>query len=178
MGTRHDRDELLAGAVDAVLDGGLGELTFGRLAKRLGVADRTLVYYFDNKAGLYEAVLAALADRLVARLVVAFGDERRAPAELLAAAYPVLTEPDSDRIFSLWFQLVGEALGGQEPQRTLATAMMDGWIAWIAELVDASDPAEARQGAIDVLVQLDGALFLHHLGRTEEASRTVARLTE
>ena len=31
---------------------GLSNLTFGRLAKRLGMADRTIVYYFPTKADL------------------------------------------------------------------------------------------------------------------------------
>ena len=38
--------------IDAVLDEGLSRLTFGRLAKRIGINDRSIVYYFPTKADL------------------------------------------------------------------------------------------------------------------------------
>lgn len=177
VGTRHDEAALLAEAVEAALDGGLAELTFGRLAKRLGIADRTIVYYFENKTVLYERVLGVLAERLLAQLEAAFGTEPRPASELLAAAYPVLTTADADRIFALWFELAGDAAAGHEPQRTLARMMVTGWIDWLADRVEAPDADTARREAVVALVRLDGALLLHHLGHPDEAATAILDLT-
>lgn len=184
MGHRHDADELLQAAVDAVLDGGLGELTFGRLGRRIGVADRTLVYYFKNKASLQEKVLGVLAGDLLERLGAAFGEQRRGPGELLRVAYPVLTTEDADRVFALWFEFAGQAASGAEPQRTLATGFMQTWIDWTVERVEAPSRAQARREALALLATLDGALLMHHLGQAEAgrlavevASRPAGTLT-
>jgi AcrR family transcriptional regulator len=167
VGTRHDEAELLAAAVDAVLDGGLGELTFGRLGKRIGVADRTLVYYFTNKQQLLESVLGVLAGKLLEQLGEAFGDERRSRRDLLKTAYPLLTVGEADRVFALWFEFAGQATSGQEPQRSLAGVMIEMWIDWLTDRIDARTRQQRRAEAVTVLAILDGALLLHHLGHTE-----------
>lgn len=178
MVRRHDENELLQAAVDAALEAGLGELTFGRLAKRIGIADRTLVYYFTNKHTLLEAVLGVLAGKMIEQLAAAFGEQRRAPKELLKMAYPVLTGGDADRIFALWFEFAGQAAARQEPQRSLAGSMLELWIEWLAERIDARTRSKARIEAIALLATLDGALLLHHLGHTEAAKSAIASATK
>ena len=49
VGYRHRREDILAGAVEAVLDEGISQLTFGRLATRLDINDRTIVSYFPTR---------------------------------------------------------------------------------------------------------------------------------
>lgn len=149
------------------MDAGLGELTFGRLARRTGVADRTLVYYFTNKATLQERVLGVLAEELLQRLGAAFGEQRRRPDELLRVAYPLLTTQDSDRVFAIWFEFAGQAATGAEPQRTLAARFMQTWIDWTVDRVEAPSPLQARREALALLATLDGALLMHHLGQAE-----------
>jgi len=48
MGHKHTKEEILDGALRAALDEGLSQLTFGRLAKRMGMNDRMIVYYFPT----------------------------------------------------------------------------------------------------------------------------------
>jgi AcrR family transcriptional regulator len=175
---RHDEDELLHAAVEAALESGLSELTFGRLAKRVGIADRTLVYYFTNKHTLIEAVLGVLAGKLIEQLTAAFGEQRRAPKELLRMAYPLLTSGEADRIFALWFEFAGQAAVHQEPQRSLAGPMLDLWIDWLAARIDARTRARARTEAIAMIATLDGALLMHHLGHTEAAKSAIASATK
>lgn len=174
---RHDEDQLLQAAVEAALEGGLGELTFGRLAKRIGIADRTLVYYFATKHALLEAVLGVLAAKLLEQLATAFGERRRPPKQLLKMAYPLLTDGEADRIFALWFELAGQAAANQEPQRSLAALMLEIWIDWLAERIEARTRAQARTEAIALLATLDGALLLHHLGHPEAAKSAIASAT-
>ena len=44
MGYRHTKQEILDGALAAAFDDGLSQLTFGRVAKRLGVPKVRCVY--------------------------------------------------------------------------------------------------------------------------------------
>lgn len=174
MTRRHSEDELLQAAVEAALESGLGELTFGRLAKRIGIADRTLVYYFANKHTLIEAVLGVLAGKLLEQLEAAFGEQRRAPKDLLKMAYPILTRGEADRIFALWFEFAGQAAVHHEPQRSLASSLLEMWIDWLAQRIDASTRARARTEAIAMLATLDGALLMHHLGHSTAAKSAIA----
>jgi len=176
VGPRHDEQELLDGAVQAVLEHGLAELTFGRLAKRLSVTDRMLVYYFTNKETLFEAVLGQLAGRLLERLELAFGQGRAPAAALLRRSWPVLTDPEADRIFAAWFEFAGQAAAGHEPQRRLAAEMTGAWIDWLAERVDARTTAQRRSQAIRLVAMIDGALLLHHLGFPAEATQVITTI--
>ncbi|MBA3302552.1 MAG: hypothetical protein H0U26_01620 [Acidimicrobiia bacterium] len=92
-------------------------------------------------------------------------------------AYPLLTEGEADRIFALWFELVGQAAVHQEPQRSLAGSMLDLWIEWLAERIDARTRARARADAIAMIATLDGALLMHHLGHTEVAKSAIVSAT-
>jgi AcrR family transcriptional regulator len=174
---RHNEEALLASAVDAALEGGLSELTFGRLAKRIGIPDRTLVYYFTNKEILFEAVLGALGAKLFEQLAVAFGEKRRPPKDLLRVAYPLLVTSDAEQIFALWFEFAGQAAARQEPQRSLAGPMLELWIDWLADRIDAPTRAKARTEAVSMIATIDGALLLHHLGHAEAARSAIASAT-
>ena len=60
MGYKYDADELLAAAAEFVLDEGLSALTYGRLAQRLGIPDRSIVYYFPTKVDLVTRTVLTL----------------------------------------------------------------------------------------------------------------------
>lgn len=48
---------------------GLSQLTYGRVGKRLGIDDRTVVYYFPSKNDLVAEVLLAIAGSSKRRLL-------------------------------------------------------------------------------------------------------------
>ena len=133
MGHKHTKDEILRGALDAAFDDGLSQLTFGRLAKRLGISDRVIVYYFPTKADLVGDVIVALGLELQSTLADAFSTPVADHLELMAAAWPVLTRPDTDRVFALFFEANGLASIGRDPYRTLVPALVDAWVAWAAD---------------------------------------------
>jgi AcrR family transcriptional regulator len=177
MVRRHDPEELLAAAVEAALEAGLSELTFGRLAKRIGIPDRTLVYYFPTKQSLLESVLGVLAGQLFEQLDEAFGSEPRPARDLLERAYPVLSGPSAEPVFALWFELAGHGAVGQEPHRSLGHAMLDAWLDWVTPRVAAPTPTAARADAAWLIATLDGALLLHHLGHPQIARSAIDRAT-
>lgn len=160
MGYKYDEATILDVAVEAALELGISQLTFGSLAKRSGINDRSIVYYFPTKEHLLSAVVVELGGRLRVGLDEAFGSEPLSPQELLDRAWPVLASPRFDRVFGLLFELVGLAGGGVEPYVHLAPELIRQWIDWLTPRVAISDQGDRRSAAAAVLAQIDGLLLL------------------
>lgn len=175
MGYRHTHEELLEGAVEAALEDGLHRLTFGRLASRLGVTDRAIVYYFPTKDELVTQVLAAVGDRLVDVLGEAVSAGARDHRDLVAAAWPVLSRPQADPLFALYFEAVGLAASGAEPYWTLAGPLVVGWRDWFAAVL-VGTPAVRRREAEAALALVDGLLLLRQTAGPAAANRAATVL--
>ena len=191
MGYKHQQSDLLAAAVELVLDGGLAQLTFARIAARLGIADRTVVYYFRSKEELVAAVLAELGGLLMGLLADAFGTDPLPADELLRRAWPSLTTPEADAVFRVLFEMTGQAAARVEPYHTMAPALMEGWADWLAPHIacpTAGNPAtgpdptadhltaDKRAEALGVMARVDGLLLLRHTAGPELADRAAAAL--
>jgi AcrR family transcriptional regulator len=170
---RHNADEILNGAVAVAFDGGLGRLTFGRVATHLGIADRTVVYYFPTKDDLISAVLVAIGERLEATLAPAFTRPATDHIDLAATAWPVLGDPSTVPVFALYLEATGLAAIGRPPYTTIAPALTEAWIAWAAELLPGTASARRAEAAAAVAL-LDGLLMLRAIAG-DDAARTAAR---
>ena len=175
MGHKHSRDEILEVAVAVAMDEGLSRLSFGRVAKRLAISDRTVVYYFPTKQDLVGDVIVALGARLQATLAPAFATKAADHLALLATAWPVLATPEADPVFACFFEANGLAAAGQEPHATLVPALVVAWVDWMAELLD-GDEAHRRAEAEAALAVIDGLLLLRQLGGAEAADRAARRI--
>lgn len=171
MGYRHTRDEILDAAVAIARESGVASVTFGTVARRLGVADRTVVYYFPSKPVLVTAVVGQMGADLQALLLRAFGEAPLRRKELLARAWPVLASREADPAFHAFFELVGLAAAGTEPYASLAPAIMAGWVDWLAPRVDAATPGEQRTEALAVMALIDGLLLLRATAGPRAAAR-------
>jgi AcrR family transcriptional regulator len=175
MGHKHTKEEILDGAVAAALADGLSNLTFGRLAKRLGIADRTIVYYFPTKALLIAEVVAALGMVLQETLAGAFSKPATDHLELARAAWPSLARAEADPIFALFFEAVGLAAAGQQPYDSLASQIIESWIDWMAGFLSGT-PERRRSEAEAALAVIDGLLLLRQLAGPAAADRAASRL--
>ncbi len=175
MGHKHNRDDILAGALDAVTEEGLSKLTFGRLAKRLGVNDRIIVYYFPTKADLITEVLVALGADIQRQLESAFVDKAADHVALLRQAWPVLAQPQSDGLFGLMFEAIGLAAAGQQPYAGLVDQLFEGWVGWL-ELFFEGSKAQRRIEAETALVLMDGLLLVRQMAGPKAANRAAGRL--
>ncbi|MEZ5144539.1 MAG: TetR/AcrR family transcriptional regulator [Acidimicrobiales bacterium] len=175
MGYRHDRDEVLAAALDVAFEEGLSRLSFGRVAKRLGISDRIVVYYFPSKDDLVGSVLLAVGAQLQETLGAAFASPAKDHVELLRAAWPVLARPDADPVFALFFEANGLAAAGREPYRTLVPELVEAWITWVAGFLTGT-AARRRAEAETAIAVIDGLLLLRQLGGPEAADRAARRL--
>lgn len=176
MGHKHTKDDILAGALAAAFDEGLSQLTFGRVAKRLGISDRIVVYYFPNKDDLIGEVLHAMGAELQATLAPSFGTPAGDHLDLVRTAWPVLARPDADPVFAMFFEAGGLAAVGREPFRTLVPQLVEAWIDWTASFVRGT-PARRRSEAEAAIAVLDGLLWLRQLAGPDAADRAMRRIS-
>lgn len=175
MGYRHTKEEILDAALAAALEDGLSQLTFGRLAKRLSISDRIVVYYFPSKDDLIGEVLVALGSKLQAALASALTSPVADHVELLRAVWPVLARPDADPVFALFFEAGGLAAVGREPFRTLAPQLVLAWIDWASSVIRGT-PGHRRTEAEAAIATIDGLLMLRQLAGPEIANRAAKRM--
>lgn len=175
MGYRHTREEILAGALATAFEGGLSQITYGRVAKRLGISDRIVVYYFPTKDDLVTNVLVALGTQMQETLAPAFTSPAANHVELLRVAWPMLARPEADAVFALFFEANGLAAAGREPHRSLVPQLVEAWIAWAATLIHGR-PTQRRTEAETAIAVIDGLLLLRQLAGTDAADRAARRL--
>ena len=176
MGYRHNREEILEGALAEVAETGLSQLSFGRLAKRMDITDRMVVYYFPTKDDLLTAVVVELGLQLQRLLEEAFGSDRLPAAELERRAWPVLTGPTGDRVFAVFFELVGLSAVGLAPFNTLAPLLLNGWVDWLAPRIANDVAANGRKETLGVVARLDGLLLLRGALGAEAAELAARQL--
>jgi AcrR family transcriptional regulator len=175
MGHRHTKAEILDGALAAAFDDGLSQLTFGRIAKRLGISDRIVVYYFPTKDDLIGEVLYAMGAQLQETLAAAFSSPAADHFGLLRAVWPILARPEADPVFALFFEAGGLAASGREPYRSLVPQLVEAWIAWASEFIRGT-PARRRAEAEAAIAVIDGLLLLRQLAGPEVADRAARRI--
>lgn len=169
MGYRHSPEEILEAAVAVTLESGMGALTYSSVGRRLSISGRTVVYYFPTKTDLVTAVAGAVVGDMVTLLEVAFGSEPLSPQDLLNRAWPVLATPSADKVFALYFEIVGLASSGQAPFDTLAAGLVDGWVDWLSPRVLGSTKEIRRRRALATVGQVDGLLLLRQVLGAEAA---------
>jgi AcrR family transcriptional regulator len=176
MGYRHSETEILEAATSVALEAGMAGLTFSAVGARLGISDRTVVYYFPSKPDLVLAVAGALGAQLMAVLEEAFGDERMDSPEMLRRGWPVLTTPAADRIFALYFEIVGLAAAGVVPYGVLARSMVEGWVEWLVPRSKGRTLADRRRQALATTAQVDGLLLLRQVLGAAAADEAVGKI--
>lgn len=169
MGYRHSKDEILEAAAAVALEGGMASLTFAAVGKRLDISDRTVVYYFPTKPELIIAVVGMLGSQLEGLLETAFGAEPMSPRELVQRAWPVLATDATERVFSLFFEMVGLGASAHPPYDALSRVLMQRWEDWLTPRTLGSSAAAKRAGALSVMAQIDGLLLVRHLLGAEAA---------
>jgi AcrR family transcriptional regulator len=175
MGYRHTKQEILDGALAAAFDDGLSQLTFGRVAKRLGINDRTVVYYFPTKEDLLTEVVMSMGLQLQHTLGEAFASPAGDHLDLARAAWPALARKETDRIFALFFEANGLAATGRAPFDTLVPQLVEAWIAWLMGFLSGSE-RERRAEAEAAIALIDGLILLRLLAGAPAATRAAARL--
>jgi AcrR family transcriptional regulator len=161
----------MATAVDA----GLSQVTYGRVAKHLGINDRTVVYYFPTKEDLVGEVLVALGAHLQDTLAPAFAVPAADHLAMVRSAWPIVADPAADRVFALFFEANGLAAAGREPFASVVPMLVDAWVSWAAELIT-GPPKRRRAEAEAAIAVIDGLLLLRQLAGPDAAARAARAL--
>ena len=173
MGYRHSKEEILEGAISFAFAEGLSRLTFGALGRHLGISDRIIVYYFPTKDALVGEVLGAIGLRLQSTLGSVVGSSLPHHKALVEAVWPVVARKKSDPVFALFFEASGLAAAGVEPYRSMAAALVNGWIGWAEQLIGGS-PEHRKVEAAAAIAILDGLLLMRQLAGPDAADRAVS----
>jgi len=175
MGYRHTKGEILDGALAVAFADGLSQLTFGRVARQLGISDRVVVYYFPSKEDLVGEVLVSVGIQLQQALEPAFGSPATDHLALVRAAWPIMAGAGAGAVFALFLEANGLAAAGREPYRTLVPQLVEAWIDWAAEHLDGT-PTQRRTEAETAIALLDGLLLLRQMAGPAAAGRAASRI--
>jgi AcrR family transcriptional regulator len=162
VGYRHDRDDIVRAGIEVVLAEGLAALSFGKVAKTLGISDRMVVYYFPSKDALTTSIVATMGAQLQELLEGAF-PAKASPDALMRTAWPILASSKVDALMAVYFEIVGLASAKKEPFVGLSAALVEAWVAWISELIDVEAPAERRRVAWSIVARIDGLLMVRQV---------------
>lgn len=175
MGHKHEKSEILQGALAVAFADGISQLTYGRVARHLGVSDRIVVYYFPSKDDLVGEVLVAIGLQLQETLAPMFRTAVTDHVDLIRTAWPVLARDDADPIFSLFFEAAGLAAAGREPYRSLVPSLVTAWVDWAAGFIEGT-PARRRNEAEAAIATIDGLLMYRQLAGATAADRAAKRI--
>lgn len=174
MGYKYSKSDLLAAAMEVASQVGLSNVSFGKVAKHLGISDRTIVYYFPSKQDLLQAVIAGFGFQLGQELQAAFAVPAARAEELIQKAWPTLTT-SAEPVFRLFFEAIGLAIYGRSPFAELVPKAMEGWVQFLMPALDLPE-AQQRTEAETALALLDGLMILHFTVGAESAKRALQRL--
>lgn len=164
------RAEIVGKLAAHFLEAGLGDTGLRRLAKVAGTSDRMLLYYFENKDELVTAVLIEIGTALAATLDTTFGKGPLSPADALDALWGMVKSPTVANQLRLWLDLSSRASRGDPLFSAIVDQMTDGWIDWLAGLLDVPEKRR-RSYAVLIMAAIDGqvVLFPSDLSRGDAA---------
>jgi AcrR family transcriptional regulator len=165
------RAELLERIVDYVYRHGVSQLSLRPLGEAVGCSPRLLLYFFQSKEQLVTEVLAAAGMRqraLVSRLRM---EHLATPAQACKEIWRSISDPQSEPLFRLFFELYGLALQDRRKYASFLKRVVGDWLAFIAQPMIAAGwkPADAQAFATVILAGFRG--FLLDLCATRDRKR-------
>ena len=176
LGYKYSKEDILKAALESSLEDGVGGLTFGRVARRMGIADRTVVYYFPTKQVLIQGVIEAHSAHLQRVLAQAFDQPASDCWGLVRAAWPVMSSPEADPVMRLFFEIIGMSIRGVEPFCHVVAPALRAWVGSLEPLLHVP-PSRRQAEAEAALAVIDGLLLLHFTAGEDVAARAFERLT-
>lgn len=165
------RADLLERMVDYVYANGVSQLSLRPLAQAVGCSPRLLLYFFSSKEELVTEVLAAAGMRqraLVNRLQT---EHMATPAQACREIWKAISEPKSEPLFRLFFEVYGLALQDRKRYASFLKRVVSDWVQFIAQPMAAAglNQADAQAYATLILAAFRG--FLLDLCATRDRRR-------
>jgi AcrR family transcriptional regulator len=164
------RAALLDRITDYVAANGLSDLSLRPLADAVESSPRVLLYYFASKEDLIGEVLAQLRARQ--RDVFATLPRNAATyADTVRAAWKLMSAPEHERVFRLFFEVYGLALQAPARYSEFLPGAVHDWIAYLEAPKIAEGYARRDARAIATVLLAGYRGFLLDLLATRERTR-------
>ena len=180
MNKRTDRRQVVIDRMaDHLLSEGLAGATLRPLAAAAGTSDRMLLYYFADKDELLSALLDRISERLLHELDRAISiDPKRPFAVLLDQVWAILSSERHKPFMNIWLELAAAGARGLQPHRKVSGAIVDGYLAWVAERLEPQAEGGAPSSAPHFLAAIQGMYLLNGIGRSNIANAAMTELLE
>jgi AcrR family transcriptional regulator len=149
-----------------MLQHGLALSSLRALARTAGTSDRMLLYYFTDKDEIIVAALGEISLGFASVLAGALeGGGKRRPDVLMSDLAAVMRSGAARPYLRLWLELSVLAARGEEPYRSTAGRMADGFVAMVDYALDIEEAAARHAAAARLVAMMDGVLLLDCVGR-------------
>ncbi len=157
----EQRETVIEALQDHVLKAGLAQTSLRQLAEAAGISDRMLLYYFKNKTDVLSAVLERLAANLTLGLEAAIpAGAHLGPADLFVKTAQLTRSPDMQPFMRVWIEVIAAAARDEEPYKSIASAIVAGFLAWIEDRLSPDISADPKADAAMLLTMVDGLALL------------------
>tara|TARA_R110001606_G_scaffold193076_1_gene340807 strand:- start:719 stop:1219 length:501 start_codon:yes stop_codon:yes gene_type:complete len=161
MSKTLDKRQMIVGLLEAyILANGLTGIGIRELAKAAGTSDRMLLYYFETRDELIDAIFMSIANNMEVQLSLLLGEHKRTASVLLEELTMMGRSQEFMPSIRLWFELLGLAARGQEPYRSNATRIGRNWLRWIEGKLEKRQVHQAEE----LFATLEGRFLLHLIG--------------
>ena len=150
------REEFAARLAVYFIENGLSDIGIRALADAAGTSDRMLIYYFGSKDKLIAYVLEIVIADFTRTLDSLVGNQELAADQLMQRLVSKMNAKAMRPALTLWFEIIGLALRGEQPYKAIAQKMMFAWEAWIAQALITEDKARAAE----LFAQLEGSIMI------------------
>jgi AcrR family transcriptional regulator len=149
---------------DHILEAGLQGASLRPMAAACGTSDRMLLYYFADKNELLTVTVGVIAQRLLVLLNDAFSGVQ--PYDVLLPRICELMNGAALKPYMrIWLELAALAAGGEEPFRTIAGQLCDGFLSWTTARLKVSREEDRAPKAALLLATVEGLILLKAIGR-------------
>ena len=164
------RQELLDAAIEHVSEHGLTDLSLRSLAAALGTSHRMLIHHFGSKEGLWVAIVQEVERRQLAVLADLVPDPATSMADSMRSWWAHISDPSLWPNERLFFEVYGQALGGNPAAGALLDGIVESWVGPTAEAAVAYGiPAEEARAFARLGLAVTRGLLLDLLATEDRA---------
>ena len=154
--TAKRRSEIVMAAAAHLIENGLRTSSLRAIAKSAGLSDRMIMYYFKTKEDLVADALLLIGDQLLAGIEAALPGRSLSVSEILDALSNSMSAAETRAVMRLWFEIVGQAMRGEEPYRSTAATLLERSEERIRDKLRSNQKHRARE----LLGTLEGRLMV------------------
>jgi hypothetical protein len=88
----------------------------------------------------------------------------------------VLTTPAAEKVFAIFFEVIGLAAARADPYDQLVPAMMQAWVDWLTTRTSGATASARRRNALAVVARVDGLLLVRQTLGTDAANDAAGAL--